>query len=129
MVSFPRAHRLTYAAVAVSCVATVTVFGELSPQALIAVGGTGLVVAGAGLALRAGEAAPPVGRRGAVWLVWLAAAVAWELVTLAHEELPTVSDLADPFLVHPAARGAAALGWLAAGAWLICRPRRQRERS
>jgi hypothetical protein len=129
VLSFPRARPLTYAAVAVSCVAAVTVFGELSPQALIAVAGAGVLVVVAGLALRAGEAAPPVGRRGAAWLVWLAAAVAWELVALAHDGLPTVSDLADPLLAHPAARAAATLGWLAAGAWLLSRPRHRRERT
>jgi hypothetical protein len=128
VLSFPGARRLTYATVAVSCIAAVTVFGELSPQALIAVGGAGLLVVVAGLAVRAGGAARPVGRRGLAWLVWLAAASAWELVALAHDDLPTVSDLADPLLAHPAARAAATLGWLAAGAWLIARPRHHRVR-
>jgi hypothetical protein len=122
-----RNHRLTGAVVAVCCVAAVTLFGALSHQALVAVGLTGLLGAGYALRTRAGEAAPPVGRRGAAWLVWLGAAGAWELVTLAHGALPTVSDLADPVLAHPAARGAAVLGWLAAGAWLLSRPRRPRE--
>lgn len=103
------------------------VFGELSTGALLAVLGTGLLVAGTGLAVRAGEAASPVGRRGTAWLVWLAAALAWELITLTDDRLPTVSDLADPLLAHPAARGAATLCWLAAGAWLIERPRRRPE--
>jgi hypothetical protein len=129
VLSFLRSHRLASAVVAVSCVAAVTVFGELSPQALLAVGGTGLLVAGIGLAVRAGGAAPPVGRRGAAWLVWLAAALAWEVLTLAHDGLPTVSDLTDPLLAHPVPRGAATVGWLLAGAWLLSRPRRPRERA
>ncbi|TFV88211.1 hypothetical protein E4P40_10310 [Blastococcus sp. CT_GayMR20] len=125
--SVARSHRLAGAVVAVCCVAAVTVYGELSPQALVAVGLTGLLAAGYGVTIRAGEAAPPIGRRGAVWLFWLAAAGAWELVTLAHDGLPTVSDLADPVLAHPAARCAAALGWVAVGAWLVSRPRDPRE--
>lgn len=122
-----RGSRLVCAVVAVCCVAAVTVFGELSLQALVAVGLTGLLGAGYVLRTRAGEAAPPVGRRGVAWLVWLGAAGTWELVTLSHDALPTVSDLVDPVLAHPAARAAAVLGWLAAGAWLLSRPRRPRE--
>jgi hypothetical protein len=49
--------------------------------------------------------------------------VVFELVALASDTLPTVSDLADPALADPVARGAATLGWLAAGAWLTTRPR------
>ncbi len=123
VVSSPLARRLTSAAAATSCVAVVAVEGELSAGALLAVGTTGLLVAGLGLARRSGEAAPPVGRRGLPWLGWLAAAVSWELVTLAGDDLPTVSDLADPLLAHPVPRGAATVCWLAAGAWLLARPR------
>ena len=72
-----RARWLTSLAVGGSCVAAVVVFGELSTGALLAVGGTGVLVAVVGLARRAGEAALPVGRRGLPWLGWLAAAVAW----------------------------------------------------
>ena len=126
MRSFPLAPRLTAAAVAVPCVATVVVWGELSLGALLAVVTAGVIVVGLGLARRAGEAAPPVGRRGVPWLGWLTAAVAWELVTLADDGVPTVSDLADPLLAHPVLRGAAALAWLAAGAWLLARPGRRR---
>jgi hypothetical protein len=43
-------------------------FGELSTGALVAVGGTGGLVAVVGLAGPAGEAAPPVGRRGLPWV-------------------------------------------------------------
>jgi hypothetical protein len=122
MRSFPLAPRLTAAAVAVPCVAAVVVWGELSLGALLAVVTVGVIVVGLGLARRSGEAAPPVGRRGVPWLGWLMAAVAWELVTLADDDVPTVSDLADPLLAHPALRGAATLVWLAAGAWLLARP-------
>ena len=113
---------------AAACIAAVTVFGELSTGALLAVGGTGLLVAVLGLARHAGEAAAAVGRRGLPWLVWLAAAVAWEVVTLLDDDLPTVSDLADPLLSHPPVRGAATVGWLVAGAWLITRPGSRPER-
>jgi hypothetical protein len=119
-------RRLTCATAAAACAATVAVAGELSAGALLAVTAAGLVVAGVGLARRAGAAAPPVGRRGAPWLVWLVAAAAWELATLADDDRPTLSDLADPVLAHPAARAAATLGWLAAGAWLVARPGRRR---
>ncbi len=116
------ARRVTVAAGAMSCVAAVMLCGELSLGALLAVGTAGTVVAGLGLVRRSGAAAPPVGRRGLPWLVWGAAAVSWELVMLADDDLPTVSDLADPALAHPALRGAATLCWLAAGAWLLARP-------
>jgi hypothetical protein len=112
--------------VAVPCVAAVVVWGELSLGAFLAVVTAGVIVVGLGLARRAGEAAPPVGRRGVPWLGWLTAAVAWELVTLADDGVPTVSDLADPLLAHPVLRGAATLAWLAAGAWLLARPGRRR---
>jgi hypothetical protein len=131
VVSSRCARRLTCLAVAVACVAVVTVVavsGELSTGALLAVGGAGLLVAVVGLAGRAGAAAPPVGRRGLPWLGWLAAAVAWEVVTLLDDDLPTVSDLADVLLAHPLARGAATAGWLVAGAWLVARPGRAPER-
>ncbi len=124
VVSARRTGRLTAPAVAVPCVAAVVWSGELSTGALLAVGGSGVLVAAVGLAGRAGEAAPPVGRRGLPWLAWLAAAVAWELVSLIDDDLPTVSDLADPLLAHPAARGAATAIWLLAGCWLIGRPGR-----
>ena len=123
MLSSRWARRLTCLAVAVPCVAAVVLFGELSTGALLAVGCTGVLVAVVGLAGRAGEAAPPVGRRGLPWLGWLAAALAWEVVTLLDDDLPTLSDLADPLLAHPAVRGAATVCWLAAGAWLVTRPR------
>jgi hypothetical protein len=122
-------RRLTSLAVAVSCVAAVMLFGESSTGALVAVGGTGVLVAVVGLAGRAGEAAPPDGRRGLPWLAWLAAAVAWELLTLLDDDLPTLSDLADPVLAYAPVRGAATVGWLVGSAWLIARPRHRPERS
>jgi hypothetical protein len=111
-------------AVGLPCVAAVVVFGELSTGALLAVGGTGVLVAVVGLARRAGEAALPVGRRGLPWLGWLAAGVAWELLALLDDDVPTLSDLADPVLAHPPVRAAATLAWLIAGAWLLARPGR-----
>ena len=128
MGSSRRTRRLTWSALAVPCVAAVVLFGELSTGALLAVGATGVLVAGVGLAGGAGEAAPPVGRRGLPWLGWLAAAVAWEVTALLDDDLPTLSDLADPLLAHPPVRGAATVGWLAAGAWLLSRPGHRPER-
>jgi hypothetical protein len=112
----------TVATGAMSCVAAVMVWGELSLGALLAVGAAGTTVVVLGLVRRSGEAARPVGFRGLPWLVWTASAVAWELIALADDDLPTVSDLADPLLAHPALRGAATLCWLAAGVWLLARP-------
>jgi hypothetical protein len=83
-----------------------------------------VLVAVVGLARRAGEAALPVGRRGLPWLGWLAAGVAWELLALLDDDVPTLSDLADPVLAHPPVRAAATVAWLIAGAWLLARPGR-----
>lgn len=104
------------------CVVVVAVHGELSPEALVAVTATGLVLTGLGLAARAGVAAPPVGRAALPWLLWLLVAVAWELLTLVHDALPTLSDVLDPVLAHPPVRAAATVLWLAVGAWLLTRP-------
>jgi hypothetical protein len=120
----PSARLLLCGALAVPCAAAVAAFGELSAGALVAVVATGLLIAGAGLAGRAGEAAPAVGRRGLPWAVWLVAAVVWEQATLLDDDLPTVSDLADPVLAHPLVRGVATLAWVAVGAWLVTRPAR-----
>ena len=122
MTSSHSGRRVTVAAAGVSCAAAVVAWGELSLGALLAVGTAGTIIAGLGLARHSGEAAPPVGRRGLPWLAWAAAAVSWELVALADDDLPTLSDLTDPALAHPALRGAATLCWLAAGAWLLARP-------
>ncbi|MCV2487762.1 hypothetical protein OF117_00175 [Geodermatophilus sp. YIM 151500] len=124
MVTSRRTHRLTLAAVGVPCVAAVVAFGPLTAGALVAVVAAGAVVAALALAGSAGSGAAPVGRRGLPWLVWGAAALAWELTALATDGLPTLSDLLDPVLARPAVRGAATAGWLAAGGWLLARPRR-----
>jgi hypothetical protein len=128
VVSSPARRRLTWAALAVPCAAGVAVAGELSAGALLAVGAAGVVVSVVALTRRAGRASPPVGRRGLPWLGWLVLAVAWEVATLAGG-LPTLSDLADPALAHPAGRAAATVCWVAAGAWLATRPRHGRRPS
>ncbi len=107
------------------CVGTVAVFGELSVEALVAVSATGVIVLSAALARRAGEGAEPVGQRGVPWAAWLVAALATELLVLADDAQPTLSDLMDPVLAHPVPRGAATVAWLSAGAWLLTRPARQ----
>lgn len=111
-----------------SCVAAVMAGGELSGGALLAICTAGTTVVVLGYVRRSGETAPPVGRRGLPWLALAGAALSWEMVTLAHDELPTASDLADPFLAHPLARGAATACWLAVGAALLHRPRRRTPR-
>jgi hypothetical protein len=110
------------AVVAGACAVAVAVWGELSPGAHVAVGAAGAVVVGLGMARRSGEAAPPAGRRAWPWLAGLAAVLAWEAVALGADDLPTVSDLADPVLAHPVVRAGATLAWLAGGAWLVIRP-------
>jgi hypothetical protein len=121
---FRRPGRVAAGLAGAACVLSVGLFGELSAGALVAVAVTGLLVVGAGLVRRAGEAAAPVGRGAAPWLVWLVALVAWEVRALAAADVPTLSDLLDPVLAHPAVRAAATAGWLALGAWLVRRPRR-----
>jgi hypothetical protein len=121
-------RRLTILAVAVPCAAAVGFFGELSTGALVAVGSVGALTAVVGLAGRSGETAPTVGRRGLWWLGWLAAVLTWEVVALLDDDLPTLSDLADPVLAHPPVRAAATVAWLMVGAWLIARPGRLPER-
>jgi hypothetical protein len=112
------------AAVVASCAVAVAVWGELSLGALVAVGTAGSLVVAVGLARRSGEAAPAVGRRALPWLVGLAAVASWEVTALLSDDLPTVSDLADPALAHPVLRAAATVAWLAGGAWLVARPHR-----
>lgn len=122
MVSSPPIRRFAFLVPALGCVAAVVSFGELSIGALVAVAGTGVLVTLVGLTGRAGAAAPPVGRRALPWAAWVGAAVTWELVALLVGDVPTASDLADPVLAHPPVRGAATVGWLVAGAWLLARP-------
>ncbi|MGY1590736.1 hypothetical protein ACI79D_02045 [Geodermatophilus sp. SYSU D00708] len=118
-------RRLLCACAVAACAAAVAVSGELSPGALLAVGTAGLAVGALALARRAGAGAAPVGRRGLPWLTWVVAALAWEAAALADDDLPAVSDLADPVLAHPGARAAATVAWLAAGLWLASRPGRR----
>ncbi|MGY2067025.1 hypothetical protein [Blastococcus sp. SYSU DS0619] len=128
MRSSPFARRLTFAAVSLCCAAAVMAWGELSVGALLVIGTAGTAVVVVALVRHSGETVPPVGRRGLPWLALATAAVSWELVTLADDELPTASDLADTFLAEPLLRGAATLCWLAVGAWLLDRPRRRPQR-
>lgn len=116
-------RRAASVAVGTPAVVAVMVFGELSTAAFVAVGITGCALAAVGMTRRAGEAAPPVGRSGLPWLGWVAAALSWEVVTLAHDALYTLSDIADPLLAHPPLRGGATVAWLLAGAWLLDRRR------
>ena len=115
-------RRVTVAAGATACAGAVMASGELSLGALLAVGTVGTIIVGLGLVRRCGETAPPVGRQGLPWLVWGTAAVSWEFVMLVDDDMPSLSDLADPALAHPALRGTATLCWLGAGAWLLTRP-------
>jgi hypothetical protein len=126
--SFRRVDRLAAGVSGTACVCAVAVFGELSAGALVAVAVTGLLVAGAGLLRRAGEAAAPVGRSALPWLAWLAALAAWEALALATDRVPALSDLLDPVLAQPLVRAAATAGWLAVGAWLVGRPAHRRQR-
>lgn len=123
----PRARRLVVAVGALSCVGAVAAGGELSLAAHLAIGVVGSTVVVAGLVRRSGETSPPVGRRGLPWLALAAVVGAWELVTLADEDLPTASDLADPLLAEPLLRGAGTVGWLIVGAWLLSRPHGERR--
>ncbi|MCZ2860733.1 hypothetical protein [Blastococcus sp. VKM Ac-2987] len=110
------------------CAAAVMAWGELSVGALLAIGTAGTAVVVVALVRQSGGTVPPVGRRALPWLALAVAAVSWELVTLADDELPTASDLADPFLAQPLLRGGATVCWLAVGAWLLDRPRRRPPR-
>lgn len=115
---------LATAAVGAPCVLAVVAYGELSLGALVAVSATGVLLTVAGLLARAGRGAPPVGASGLPWLAWLAAAGGLELITLVVDDVPTLSDLLDVVLAFPAARAAAAVLWLLAGAWLLTRAAR-----
>ena len=106
----------------IGCATAVAWFGELSPGSLVAVTVAGTLVAGRGMVRQAGAGSPAVGRPPIAWWVLLGAGAASEGVALVRADLPTLSDLADPLLAVPAARGAATVLWLALGAWLAARP-------
>lgn len=115
-------------AIGIAVVATVVTFGQLTLQAFLAVLAAGLVISAVGLARRAGSGVPPVGPAGRVWLGWLVTGTLWEALMFArNSRFPTLSDLLDPALAHPAVRGLATVGWLALGRWLITRPAGPRE--
>jgi hypothetical protein len=115
-------HRLALLSVGLGCVAAVTVYGELSTGALVAVAGTGGVADRPRSRAARGRGGAGVDGSALPWLVWALAAATWEVVTLVDDRLPTLSDLADPALAHPPLRAAATVGWLAVGAWLLARP-------
>ncbi|MGZ4631720.1 MAG: hypothetical protein ACXV2G_03555 [Actinomycetes bacterium] len=106
--------------------ATVGTFGELSPQAFVAVSLAGAALMVLGLRRRAGSASPAVHGAGFVWLGWLVVVSLWELwMFLRSTRYPTLSDLMDPVLAHHTLRALATVVWFAAGVWLIRRPSRQ----
>ncbi len=107
---------------ALSCAAAVGVYGELDRRSLVAVTTAGTLVAVVGLLRRTGAGSPRGGSLPRVWLVLGAALAVFEVVALLHDDVPTVSDLADPVLGVPAVRAAATLVWCAVGAWLVTRP-------
>jgi hypothetical protein len=109
-------------ALGVPCTAAVAAWGELTAGSLVAVVGTGTVVAALALAGRSGAGAPPVRHAGRPWLLLLVLILAWEAATLALPGVPTLSDLLDPVLAHLPVRAAATVGWLALGGWLLGRP-------
>ncbi len=117
------AFRALGVAGALGCAVAVGISGELSAGALIAVCAAGTVVVGLALVRRAGADIPPRTGNALPWVPVLVAVVAWEVVALTSGVLPTFSDLADPVLADPVARGAATLCWLAGGACLVRRPR------
>jgi hypothetical protein len=120
---------LPWAIACIPVVATVATFGELSIEAFVAVLAIGCPLVASALLRRAGSAATPAGPGAFAWLGWLVAVALWELaLAWQHGAYPTLSDLADPVLAHPAARAVATLGWLATGLWLLRRPTVQERR-
>ena len=109
-------------ALALGCAAAVAAYGELHAGSLIAVGTTGTFIAGVGLIRRTGAGSPSEGRMPGVWLLLGAVLAVFEVVALLDDDVPTVSDLADPALAVPVVRAAATLVWCAVGAWLVARP-------
>jgi hypothetical protein len=119
---------LPWVAVVVVTVAVVVGYGELSAEAFAVVLAAGTVLAAVALARRSGSAAAPAGRGAVRWLWWFAVAGLWELYTFVDKErFPTLSDLTDHAVAHPAARGGATVVWFAAGFWLLTRPTTGRD--
>jgi Family of unknown function (DUF6186) len=107
---------------ALGCAAAVAAYGELHAGSLVAVATTGTLIAGVGLSRRTGAGSPSDGRLPRAWLLLGAVLAVVEVVALLDDDVPTVSDLADPVLAVPVIRAAATLGWCAGGAWLVARP-------
>jgi hypothetical protein len=107
---------------ALGCAAAVAAYGELDPGSLVAVATIGTLVAGVGLLRRTGAGSPSGGRLPSAWLLLGAVLAVFEVVALLHDDVPTVSDLADPALAVPVIRAAATLVWCVVGAWLVARP-------
>ncbi|MGY1739651.1 MULTISPECIES: DUF6186 family protein [unclassified Blastococcus] len=82
----------------------------------------GTLVTGIGLLRRTGAGSPAEGRLPRTWLLLGAALAVFEAVALLREDVPTLSDIADPALAVSSVRAAATLLWCAAGAWLVTRP-------
>jgi hypothetical protein len=104
------------------CAAAVAACGELHAGSHVALGTTGTLIAGVGLIRRTGAGSPSEGRLPSAWLILGAVLAVVEGVALLDDDVPTVSDLADPALAVPVIRAAATLLWSAVGAWLVARP-------
>ena len=104
---------------ALGCAAAVAAYGELHTASLVAVGTAGTLIAGVGLIRRTGAGAPSDGGLPRTWFLLAAVLAVVEAVALLDDDVPTVSDLADPALGVPAIRAAATLLWCAVGAWLV----------
>ena len=107
---------------ALGCAAAVAAYGELHAGSLVAVATTGTLIAGVGLIRRTGAGSPSGGSLPSAWPLLGAVLVVVEAVALPDDDIPTVSDLADPALAVPVIRAAATLLWCVVGAWLVARP-------
>jgi hypothetical protein len=107
---------------ALGCATAVGIYGELHTASFVAVASTGTLIACVGLSRRTGAGSPIDGGLPRTWLLLGAVLAVVEVVALLDDDVPTVSDLADPPLAVPAIRAAATLLWCAFGAWLVTRP-------
>jgi hypothetical protein len=118
-----RARSFGWVVAAIPVAATVGTYGELSPEAFVAVSVAGLVLMTIGLRRRVGAGAAAVPRTALWWLGWLVLVSLWELWTKLHDaQYPTLSDLMDPVLAHHWPRALATVAWFAVGVWLLRRP-------